>query len=58
MVYLNILSQQRPRKTQKLFEKSVDRQLRNTKQFGYCNLCKKVIVFFSKQFYEIVQNVH
>jgi len=56
VVYLKILSQQRRRETQKHFEKPLGRNLRNTTQCGYCNLCKTVIVFFSKQFHEIVHN--
>jgi len=56
VVYLKILSQQRRTETKKHFEKFLGRNLRNTKQCVYCDLCKTVIVFFLKQFHEIVQN--
>jgi hypothetical protein len=56
VVYLKILYQQKRTETQKHFENFLCRNLRNTKQGVYCDLCKTVIVFFSKQFHEIVQN--
>jgi len=56
VVYLKILSQHRRTETQKHFEKFLGRNLRNTKQCACCDLCKTAIVFFSKQFHEIVQN--